>query len=683
MTPRQVIKRLLSLGITSRHSEADRQIFRILNACLGFTIALGVVFITALSLHGERDLILIAVSGWLFLLLSLRWSGLGHHKRARLWMLAVANMTVLVLSIPGGPMTYLPGMFFLAALPFALYHLGEWRRLMVPAGMSAVVVVVMLGRGFGVDAEGGLATSRLQWFSFALAFPAWWAVLVYFFATRWRVERQMAEALEASQVANRVKTEFLANVSHELRTPIGAVLGYTELLLGDGALPEERTEFLRTIRRNGRHLLGLIDQVLDLSKVEAGGLEPENVACSPAEAIAEVAGMVRVQATEKGLGFEVYYLTGVPALVRCDPLRVRQILVNLLGNAIKFTDTGEVALWVGMQEEAGVTALRLDVVDSGPGVQSDGIEALFQPFRQGDNTTQRRHGGAGLGLAISRRLAGVLGAHIEVDSTPGEGSTFSLVMPLDAEALAGPMLTIDEASERCASESADHRTPPDLLAGFEVLVAEDAPDNQRLIQIHLRAAGAHVTLVGDGAAALEMAEGQAFDLIILDIQMPKLDGYTATRRMRAAGVAVPILALTAHAMVGERQRCLDAGCTDYLTKPFEGAQLVSCAADLLGAKAGSDPISVEASLDAQIGVLAERFGLQLPVKLSKIEEALDTGDLQECERLAHTLAGSAGSFGYSGVTDAARALEQDLAAGGSPRESFELLVAVIASATER
>jgi len=387
--------------------------------------------------------------------------------------------------------------------------------------------------------------------------------------------KSLEQLSEAAEAANRAKSEFLANMSHELRTPMTAILGFSDILL-ENAQGEDNVAAAHTIRQNGEYLLEIINDILDLSKIEAGKLEVERVACSPAKVVAEVASLMRVRADAKNLPVKVEYLGAVPELIRCDPIRLRQILVNLLGNAIKFTETGTIRLTARLlQSGREPPRLQFDVIDTGIGIAAEQVSRLFQPFSQANVSTVKKSGGTGLGLAISRRLAELLGGDISVSSSPGKGSTFTLTVetgPLDGVGML-------ENPEEVLAECRRRRAPPsipEVKLDCRVLLAEDGPDNQRLISFLLKKAGADVTLAENGQIACDVAlaadqKGTPFDVILMDMQMPVMDGYTATRRLRAANYAGPIVALTACVMVGDDEKCRQAGCDDYLGKPIDHA----------------------------------------------------------------------------------------------------------------
>ncbi|NUQ62989.1 MAG: CHASE domain-containing protein [Pirellulales bacterium] len=429
------------------------------------------------------------------------------------------------------------------------------------------------------------------------------AVLQGFFtdiSERKRIERQQAEytaALEknnrvmeelcrAAEAATRAKSEFLANMSHEIRTPMTAILGFADVLLGEAGdnAPPHRVEAIRTIQRNGDHLLRLINDILDLSKIEAGKLDIERITCSPAQVLSDVVSLMRVRADAKGLPLALEYDGAVPETIQSDPLRLRQILVNLVGNAVKFTEKGRVRVVARLlRSAAGTTMLQVDVVDTGIGMSRQQIAELFRPFHQADSSTTRKFGGTGLGLTISKRLAEMLGGDLAARSELGKGSTFCVTVATgDLEGVrfvAGP-----QAAPVQSRQAGSPQGVPPFSAGCRVLFAEDGIDNQRLIAFLLTRAGAKVTLAENGRIACDEAlgaeaNGEPFDIILMDMQMPVMDGYEATRRLRAEGYQGPIIALTAHAMSGDRQKCLDAGCNDYATKPVDHRRLLATLAE--------------------------------------------------------------------------------------------------------
>jgi PAS domain S-box-containing protein len=383
----------------------------------------------------------------------------------------------------------------------------------------------------------------------------------------------------AAEAASIAKSAFLANMSHEIRTPMTAILGFADLIRAGDCPESDRREYLQTIRRNGEHLLSIINEILDISKIEAGKMTVEKVRCSLCQMVAEVAATMRVRASGKGIGLDVEYQYPVPETIDSDPVRVRQVLVNLIGNAIKFTEHGRVLVRV-RSDLTSRGQVAVEVHDSGIGLTEEQLSRLFQAFTQADSSTTRKHGGTGLGLVISKQLAILLGGNITVTSTPGVGSVFTVTLATGD--LTGVRL-INDAREAAIPSSEGPEAPAPTLRG-RILLVEDGLDNQRLISFLLRKAGAEVTLAEHGAAGVSACDaaakaGTPFDLILMDMQMPVMDGYDATRELRRRSVVTPIVALTAHAMSSDRAKCLGAGCDDFATKPIDRALLIrTCAA---------------------------------------------------------------------------------------------------------
>ncbi len=417
--------------------------------------------------------------------------------------------------------------------------------------------------------------------------------------TRYAAELETANARlkelhTTSQGATRAKTEFLTNMSHEIRTPLTAILGFAEEMLSEAVASTGAThglEAVHTIIRNAEHLLEIINDILDLSKIEAGKLEIERVACSPSQVVAETVRLMQVRAEAKNLPLRIECPGPIPATIRSDTTRLRQVLINLIGNAVKFTSSGEIRLVVHCPHPTGDDeTICFDVVDTGIGMTAEQVARLFQPFCQADSSTTRKFGGTGLGLTISRRLARKLGGDITVTSTAGGGSTFRLTVatgPLGGVPMVDTIL--ESPSESPVSPVATPSQPAPRL-NCRVLLAEDAPDNQRLMSVVLRKAGAEVTTADNGQIALEAAleawqSGHPFDVVLMDMQMPILDGYGATRKLRDEGYPGAIVAVTAHAMSGEKDKCLAAGCDGYTTKPIQREAFLATVAQFAAATA--------------------------------------------------------------------------------------------------
>ena len=395
---------------------------------------------------------------------------------------------------------------------------------------------------------------------------------------------QLERARQATEAATRSKSEFLANMSHEIRTPMTAILGFADVLLERGNLddaPPERVEAAEAIRRNGEYLLGLLNDILDLSKIEAGKMTVERVDCSLCRTIAEVASLARVRADAKGLAFNIKYLGAVPEIIQSDPTRLRQILINLIGNAIKFSEVGSVQLVTRFVGDGPEPLIQFDMVDTGIGMTAQQVAGLFQPFTQADASTTRKYGGTGLGLTISQRLAELLGGEITViETAAGAGTRMRVSVPtgsLDGVKMIEDPMAATVVTPTAAGDAA--RTDERPLAACHILLAEDGPDNQRLIVHMLKKAGAQVTVVENGSLVVDVALGarndaRPFDVILMDMQMPVIDGYRATRLLRQKGYTAPIVALTAHAMASDREKCIQAGCNDYNAKPINRKKLI-------------------------------------------------------------------------------------------------------------
>lgn len=395
-----------------------------------------------------------------------------------------------------------------------------------------------------------------------------------------RTQDELVRARDAAESANQSKSAFLAHMSHEIRTPIGAVLGFAELLATcDGQLTPQQREHVERIQSNGQHLLNLLNDLLDISRIEAGELSIESIECQPWPLLHDVMTALQSRAMEKGLSIRLTMAGPIPARIATDPTRLRQIITNLVGNAIKFTAEGGVLIETRLLEAE--EQLRIRITDTGVGISDTALESIFQPFRQADNSVTRRYGGTGLGLAISRRLARALGGEITVSSCPGEGSTFDVTIATGS--LHGvPRLSPEEADATITATS-QPTSPTISLQGLRVLVADDIEENRRFVSTVLERAHALVTTVCDGQEAIQAVESGTWDIILMDMQMPVLDGYAATSRLRAAGCTIPILALTANGMRGDAERCLEAGCTGYVSKPVSISGLLrSVAAQIAG-----------------------------------------------------------------------------------------------------
>jgi len=383
---------------------------------------------------------------------------------------------------------------------------------------------------------------------------------------RTSAEQANLMAREAAQ-ANEAKSRFLANLSHEIRTPMNAIVGFSDVL-GDEEMTEQQKDYVNLISQSAQHLLELINGMLDFSKMESGKLKTEMSDCSLAKLFNAVSSLMLPAAEKKHLSFEIALCNDLPAHIITDGGRLRQCLINLVGNAIKFTDKGSVTMEVALEDNGEKSFIRFDIEDTGIGIAVEKQEQIFECFEQVDSTASRQYGGAGLGLAIVKQLAELLGGSLSLSSEVGKGSVFSLVIPTNLEVESQPPLEAGGVAIEMSPESL-------LQARFSgsVLVAEDVLTNQLLIQHLLEKMGFEVTMVEDGNKVVQEAMSSSYNLIFMDMQMPNMNGYDATRVLRDKSIETPIIALTASAMAGDEGKCICAGCDDYLAKPIDRLRL--------------------------------------------------------------------------------------------------------------
>jgi len=409
-----------------------------------------------------------------------------------------------------------------------------------------------------------------------------------------RREDELVAAKRQAELASNAKSIFLSNMSHEIRTPMASILGYSETLLDETQTREERDEAIQVVLNNGQRLMKLISDILDLVKLEVGELELQREPFSPMGVIRDAKVLLQSRAKDKGLDLELEFPTPLPKQIEGDAFRVKQVLLNLMSNAIKFTDTGHVKLRVAAERSitGKVASLLLTVSDSGIGIERETLAKLFRPFEQADATASRRFGGTGLGLTISRRLIQLMGGELTVQSCPGEGTCFTLQIPFadtdEQEWLEDPQVEFLVPAAPALEKKSEL---PRL--DCRILFAEDNATNARLVASLLRKQGATVTVVEDGNEAVIAANsaqlnGEPFDVVLMDIQMPVMDGYTATEELRQRGFDLPIIALTANSVSEDRQRCLKSGFTDFASKPVDRQQLIELVSGAVTVKRALD-----------------------------------------------------------------------------------------------
>jgi signal transduction histidine kinase/CheY-like chemotaxis protein len=474
-------------------------------------------------------------------------------------------------------------------------------------------------------------------------------------------QKALTKALADAEAASQAKSTFLANMSHEIRTPLTAIIGFSDMLKEGQYYNQQTRHEIDSIIRAGKHLQEIINDILDLSKIEAGQLEIELIEASPIEILHQVDELISPRAAEKSLSFKTVYNFPLPKAIKTDPTRLRQVLLNLLSNAVKFTNEGDVEVIVDYLPES--KQLRFSVIDAGIGMTEVEMRRIFKPFTQADTSTTRQYGGTGLGLCISQQLANKLGGAISCSSQKGVGSTF--VFTTSIGGMSPVDLVVDEYVVESVPKKPKFVLPQNSVAG-SVLLAEDTADNQRLISMYLRRAGASVDVVENGQQALQKALQQEYDLILMDMQMPIMGGVEAIEKLRVAGYKNPIVTLTANALKQDRERCAKAGADDYLTKPLDLEPFYGILKTYLSHPESVKVVTTSAYVtedlvdDPEYQELVNKFLEDLPEKLQDINKAYQNHDWPNMKSLIHKLKGTGASFGFPVITELATMIHKDL-----------------------
>lgn len=465
-----------------------------------------------------------------------------------------------------------------------------------------------------------------------------------------KLYQELEEARKQAQAANMAKNQFLANMSHEIRTPMIGIMGAIDLL-AESKLADEQHENIDIIRKCGEELLNIINSILDMSKIELGLMELHPRICNLPDLFVRLVNIVEPMLKEKGLSIHLDISPDIPTLVRIDEAKLHQLLINILYNAVKFTNQGYISFTATTEEVDGVLWLSLAICDTGIGIPDHEVEKIFDPFTQVDNSASRPYGGTGMGLFISKKFVDMMQGSIYIKSQEGLGSTFFIKIPLEVIS----HLEVNQNVNPVYNDNYEDKLLTDFTP-IKVLLVEDNELNQKIVSQMLVNYGFEITIANNGLECLRFLQEMHFDIILMDMQMPIMDGYEATRIIRQHEELehIPIIAMTAHAMTGDREKCLASGCTSYIAKPFKAEELTQ---EIRKHFQGVCTNNTDPELNNFINELLPEFMTQLEKMVDSLELAFTNRDLEAIKSISHDIKGTAGMYGFKQISEIAAAIE--------------------------